>query len=160
KKASSLLGDNYLEIDPGEPTKQLPDGSKQTFELLGPPCATYTDPDDKKSEPCRRVPNVIEATTPDQLLHRIEQTVPNVDRALEHSNSIAEKIDDDKGTIGRLVNDPAIADNVEAITDDARGFLGTLFGLKAYVGIRSEWNFRAALARHYVTVELHTRPDK
>jgi phospholipid/cholesterol/gamma-HCH transport system substrate-binding protein len=271
KKASSLLGDNYLEIDPGEPTKQLPDGSKQSFDLLGPTCATYTDADDKKSEPCRRVPNVIEATTPDQLLHRIEQTVPNVDRALEsvrdlsedvrrivngplskvanrvdglvqresdtvariieradrsmakieaiaddlrgitktadpkvkrildnldqasaeatdlvktakqelqdtgkslrgkldrvdgvieHTNSIAEKIDDDKGTIGRLVNDPAIANNVEAITDDARGFLGTLFGLKAYVGIRSEWNFRAALARHYVSVELHTRPDK
>lgn len=271
KKASSLLGDNYLEIDPGEPTKQMPDGKKQTFAQLGPTCATYNDPDPAKSEPCRRVPNVIEATTPDQLLHRIEQTIPNVDRVLEsvrdlsedlrrivngpinsvatrvdglvqreadtvariieradrsmakieaiaddirgitrnadpqvqrilknldeasaeakdlvttakreledtgkalrgkldkldgvieNTQSITDKIDDDKGTLGRLVNDPAIADNVEAITDDARGFLGTLFGLKAYVGLRSEYNFGAALARHYVTVELHTRPDK
>jgi phospholipid/cholesterol/gamma-HCH transport system substrate-binding protein len=271
KKASSLLGDNYLEIDPGEPIKQLPDGSKQTFEQLGPKCATYNDPDEKKAEPCRRVMNVIEATTPDQLLHRIEQTVPNVDRVLEsvrdlsedvrrivngplqsvatrvdglvqkeadtvariieradrsmakieliandlrsitkdadpqiqrilknlddasaeakdlvvtakreledtgkslrgkldkldgvieNTTSITDKIDDDKGTLGRLVNDPAIADNIEGITEDARGFLGTLFGLKAYVGIRSEYNYFAALARHYVTVELHTRPDK
>ncbi len=271
KKASSLLGDNYLEIDPGEPIKQLPDGSKQTFEQLGPKCATYNDPDEKKAEPCKRVPNVIEATTPDQLLHRIEQTVPNVDRVLEsvrdlsedvrrivngplssvatrvdglvqkeadtvariieradrsmakieliandlrsitkdadpqiqrilknlddasaeakdlvvtakreledtgkslrgkldkldgvieNTTSITDKIDDDKGTLGRLVNDPAIADNIEGITEDARGFLGTLFGLKAYVGIRSEYNYFAALARHYVTVELHTRPDK
>lgn len=271
KKARSLLGDNYLEIDPGEEVKQAPDGSRQSFTKLGPGCASYKDADHRKSEPCRQIVNVIEATTPDQLLHRIEQTLPNVDRVLEsvrdlsedvrrivngplqavatrvdglvqreaptvgdiieradrsmakieqiandlrsitkgadprvdqilhnlddasfeakglvaiardeltqtgdtlrkkldkldgvigNTESITKKIDDDKGTLGRLVNDPAIADNVEQITDDAKGFLGTLFGLKAYVGLRSEYNVFAGLARHYVTVELHTRPDK
>jgi phospholipid/cholesterol/gamma-HCH transport system substrate-binding protein len=271
KKATSLLGDNYLEIDPGEPVKQLPDGTKHTYTRLGPPCPTYEDSDPVKSTPCRQIPNVIEATTPDQLLHRIEQTLPNVDRVLEsvrdlsedvrrivngplnsvatrvdglvqreagtvadiieradrsmkkiediatdlrnitkgadpqltkilknlddasaeakdlvatakseltqtgdklrnkldkldgvidNTESITRKIDDDKGTLGKLVNDPAIADNVEQITDDAKGFLGTLFGLKAYVGLRSEYNVFAGLARHYVSVELHTRPDK
>ncbi len=271
KKASSLLGEHYLEIDPGEAKQQAPDGSTKTYKQLGPKCDTYFDSDDKKAEPCKLVPNVIEATTPDQLLHRIEQTVPNVDRVLtsvrdlsedvrrivngplknvagridglvqkeadtvariieradrtiakieviandvrsitknadpqvakilknldeasaeakdlvvtakreledtgkslrgkldkldgviDNTTSITKKIDNETGTIGKLVNDPAIADNVEAITDDARGFLGTLFGLKAYVGLRSEWNFGAGLARHYVTVELHTRPDK
>jgi len=271
KKARSLLGDNYLEIDPGEEVKQAPDGSRQTFTKVGPGCPTYKDSDRRKSDPCRQIANVIEATTPDQLLHRIEQTLPNVDRVLEsvrdlsedvrrivngpmqavatrvdglvqreapavgeiidranrsmakieqiasdlrsitkgadpridkilsnldsasseakdlvttarneitqtgdalrgkldkldgvigNTESITKKIDDDKGTLGRLVNDPAIADNVEQITDDAKGFLGTLFGLKAYVGLRSEYNVAAGLARHYVTVELHTRPDK
>ena len=271
KKATSLLGDNYLEIDPGDAERQNPDGTKSTFTLLGPTCPTYHDKDRVKSEPCRVVPTVIEATTPDQLMHRIEQTLPNVDRVLEsvrdlsedvrrvvngplqsvatrvdglvqreagtvadiieradrsmqkieqitndlrsitqgadpqiarilenldgaskeakdlvasaktelqqtgdalrgkldkldgvigHTESITAKIDDDKGTLGRLVNDPAIADNVEAITEDAKGFLGTLFGLKAYVGLRSEYNVFAGLARHYVSVELHTRPDK
>jgi phospholipid/cholesterol/gamma-HCH transport system substrate-binding protein len=271
KKARSLLGDNYLEIDPGEEIKQAPDGRHQSFTKLGPGCATYGDSDRRKSDTCRQIPNVIEATTPDQLLHRIEQTLPNVDRVLEsvrdlsedvrrivngplqsvatrvdglvqreagtvsniieradrsmakieqitndlraitkgadpkidrilnnldsasneakdlvatakseltqtgdalrakldkldgvidNTQSITRKIDDDKGTLGRLVNDPKIADNVEQITDDAKGFLGTLFGLKAYVGLRSEYNVFAELARHYITVELHTRPDK
>jgi len=271
KKARSLLGDNYLEIDPGEEIKQAPDGSRQSFTKLGPSCPGYKDRDRRKSDPCRQITNVIEATTPDQLLHRIEQTLPNVDRVLEsvrdlsedvrrivngplqsvatrvdglvqreagtvgdiidradrsmakieqitndlhsitkgadpridqilhnlddasaeakdlvttarseltqtgaalrgkldkldgvigNTESITKKIDDDKGTLGRLVNDPAIADNVEQITDDAKGFLGTLFGLKAYVGLRSEYNVFAGLARHYITVELHTRPDK
>jgi len=271
KKARSLLGDNYLEIDPGEEVKQAPDGTHQSFTKLGPGCATYRDPERRKSDVCRQIANVVEATTPDQLLHRIEQTLPNVDRVLEsvrdlsedvrrivngplqsvatrvdglvqreagtvsdiieradrsmakieqitndlrsitkgadprierilhnlddasseakdlvatakseltqtgqalrgkldkldgvidNTQSITKKIDDDKGTLGRLVNDPAIADNVEQITDDAKGFLGTLFGLKAYVGLRSEYNVFAGLARHYVTVELHTRPDK
>ena len=83
-----------------------------------------------------------------------------LDGVISNSESITQKIDQDKGTLGRLVNDPEIADNVEAITDDAKGFLGTVFGLKAYVGLRSEYNVFAGLARHYVTVELHTRPDK
>lgn len=271
KKATSLLGDNYLEIDPGEKTKQMPDGSSREFTLLGPKCPSYRESDRRKSDVCRQVPNVIEATTPDQLMHRIEQTLPNVDRVLEsvrdlsedvrrvvngplqsvatrvdglvqreagtvasiiqradrsmekieqiandlramtkgadpqiekilknldeasaeakalvatakqeleqtgtslrgkldkldgvisNTESITAKIDSEKGTLGRLVNDPVIADNVEQITDDAKGFLGTLFGLRAYVGLRSEFNIYAKLARHYVTVELHTRPDK
>jgi len=271
KKASSLLGEHYLEIDPGEPTKQMPDGTTKEFYKLGPSCQGYDSSVEKEVEHCKLVPNVIESTTPDQLLHRIEQTVPNVDRVLasvydlsedvrrivngplrnvagrvdglvqkeadtvariieradrtmekieviandvrsitrnadpevakilknlddasaeakdlvttakreledtgkslrgkldkldgviDNTRSITAKIDNDTGTIGKLVNEPEIADNVEAITDDARGFLGTLFGLKAYVGLRSEWNFGAALARHYVSIELHTRPDK
>jgi phospholipid/cholesterol/gamma-HCH transport system substrate-binding protein len=271
KKATSLLGENYLEIDPGEEVRQAPDGTQQKFTRLGPPCSGYGSDDKAKDDACRRVPNVVEATTPDQLLHRIEQTLPNVDRVLESvrdlsedvrrivngplanvatrvdglvqreantvqdiieradrsmkkidaitdelrkiasdadprvqallknlddasadakdlvatakkeltdtgdklrgkldkldgviddTRSITTKIDQDKGTLGRLVNDPTIADNVEQITEDAKGFLGTLFGLKAYVGLRSEYNFAAKLARNYVTVELHTRPDK
>ena len=271
KKARSLLGDNYLEIDPGEEVKQAPDGTRQTFTRLGPGCASYRDADPRKSDACRQIANVVEATTPDQLLHRMEQTLPNVDRVLEsvrdlsedvrrivngplqsvatrvdglvqreagtvgdiieradrsmarieqitadlrsitkgadpkidrilknlddasseakdlvatakseltqtgdklrekldkidgvigNTQSITKKIDEDKGTLGRLVNDPTIADNVEQITEDAKGFLGTLFGLKAYVGLRSEYNRRAGLLRHYVSVELHTRPDK
>jgi phospholipid/cholesterol/gamma-HCH transport system substrate-binding protein len=271
KKARSLLGDNYLEIDPGEEVKQAPDGTRQTFTKLGPSCATYRDSDRRKSDACRQIPNVVEATTPDQLLHRMEQTLPNVDRVLEsvrdlsedvrrivngplqsvatrvdglvqreagtvgdiieradrsmqkieqitndlrsitkgadprierilknlddasaeakdlvatakgelqqtgdalrgkldqldgvigNTESITKKIDDGPGTLSQLVNNPAIANNVEQITEDAKGFLGTLFGLKAYVGLRSEYNYRAKLLRHYVTVELHTRPDK
>ncbi|HUS28379.1 MAG TPA: MlaD family protein, partial [Kofleriaceae bacterium] len=278
KKASSLLGENYLEIDPGEPFQQKPDGSKLAFTPLGnastpdhPKCADYDSSNDQKRWACREIPHMVEAVTPDELIHRIEATLPRVDTVLESvhdlsedvrrivngpmknvadrvdglvqkqaqtvesiieradrmmanveqltkdvraitadadpkvakiladleqasaeakdlvatakqelkdtgdavrgkldkldgvmtaSESIAKKIDEDKGTLGRLVNDPAIADNVESITEDAKGFLGTLFGLKAYVGLRSEWNFRAGLARHYVSVELHTRPDK
>jgi len=53
KKARSLLGDNYLEIDPGEQVKQAPDGTRQTFTQLGPPCPTYGDADPRKSEACR-----------------------------------------------------------------------------------------------------------
>ncbi|MFT3700244.1 MAG: MlaD family protein [Kofleriaceae bacterium] len=271
KKATSLLGENYLEIDPGDQIRSGPDGAKATFTPLGSECPDYDSPDEKKKEACRRIEHVVEATTPDMLLHRIDETLPNVDRVLEsvrdlsedlrgvvngplksvanrvdglvqkeantvadvieradrsmqkieaitndlreisrdadprikqmlknlddassdakdliatakseltqtgdklrskldkldgvidNTQSITKKIDEDKGTLGRLVNDPAIADNVEQITDDAKGFLGTLFNLKTYVGLRSEYNIGSGLLRNYVSVELHTRPDK
>jgi len=271
KKASSLLGENYLEVDPGEEKRQLPDGTVQAATPLGLKCADYDSPDKVKRDKCREIPHVVEATTVDQLLHRIEQTLPNVDRVLEsvrdlsedlrrvvngplsntanridglvqknadsvqdiiqradhaaqnidaiaadlraiskdadpriqdllknldeasaeakelvvaakqdlngvsdklnqkldkldgvidNTKDITQKINDDKGTIGKLVNEPQIADNIEQITDDAKGFLGTLFGLKAYVGLRTEYDFVQGLTRSYVTAELHTRPDK
>lgn len=254
KKATSLLGDNYLEIDPG---------SEQS-----------TDPDGKAAvrlEHGDQILRVVEATSPDQLLRRIEQSLPNVDavllsvkdlsedmrrvvngpiasvanrvddlvqregqtvsdilakadRSMEridqitkdiraitgtaddrvdkilqnledasaeaqglvasarseveqtgaklrekldrvdeviaNTESITEKVDNETGTLGKLVNDPTIADNVEDITGDAKGFLGTIFGLQTYVGLRSEYNVFAGLARHYISIELHTRPDK
>ena len=255
KKATSLLGNNYLEIDPGGPELIAPDGTKTPQTKL-PHGA--------------QVPRVVESTSPDQLLRRIDETLPNVDAVLlsvkdlsedmrrvvngpltsvasrvdslvqresgtvseilaranssmarieditkdirsvtggadtrvnkildnldsasaeaktlvssakneveltgksvrdkldhvdeviANTQSITRKVDDNTGTLGRLVNDPAIADNVEQITDDAKGFLGTLFNLQAYVGFRTEYNVFAGLARYYVTAELHTRPD-
>ncbi|HEX5063113.1 MAG TPA: MlaD family protein [Kofleriaceae bacterium] len=272
KKASSLLGENYLEIDPGEEIRQAPDGTTVKYTRLGPLCPDYDNRTNQaKQDACREIKMRVEAVTPDQLIARIEASTQNVDKVLESvrdlsedvrhivngpmarvanridglvqkeadtvqsiieradrtlaavegltkdvrnitssadpkiakmlddlqaasaeakvlvqtakqelqqtgdsvrgkldkldgvidsTNSIAKKIDEDKGTLGRLVNDPAIADNVESITDDAKGFLGTLFGLKAYVGLRSEYNFESQLLRSYVSVELHTRPDK
>jgi phospholipid/cholesterol/gamma-HCH transport system substrate-binding protein len=90
----------------------------------------------------------------------VRQKLDLVDEVIANTNSITKKIDQDRGTLGRLVNDSAIADNVEQITDDARGFLGTLFNLQTYVGLRSEYNVLAGEARNYITIELHTRPDK
>jgi len=257
KKATSLLGNYYIEVDPGDAiTTSAEDGNPVTHKLL-----VQGD----------EITHVVEATSPDQLLRRIEQSLPNVDEVLKSvrdlaedlrrltngpvasvvgridalvqkqapeveglisdarealgrlnaitkdvkgvtgdggkkltliidkleglpdkldeliattkneitqtgdkvrdkldkvdsilasADSIGEKIDDNKGTLGRLVNDPAIADNVEDITDDANSFLGTIFNIQTYVGLRSEYNVFAGLARHYVTVELHTRPDK
>jgi phospholipid/cholesterol/gamma-HCH transport system substrate-binding protein len=256
KKAKSLLGDHFLEIDPGEQESTMPDGSKTVHQLL---LANG------------RIDHVIEATTPDALMHRTEDTLANADKVLrsvadlsnevrlivngplksvatrvdsliqkesgtvsgildranrtmgrieaitadirnltqsadgrvikildnldaaageaktlvssakteleltgtavrkkldqldnviDNTESISAKINGNQGTLGRLVNDSAIADNVEEITDGGKNFLGTLFGLKTYVGLRSEYNVFAGLARHYVSVEIHTRPDK
>ena len=90
----------------------------------------------------------------------LREKLDSVDEVLEPTASIMNKIDDDKGTLGRLVNDSKIADNIEEITDDAKGFLGTLFGMQTYVGLRTEYNIFAGQPRQFITVEMQTRPDK
>lgn len=78
---------------------------------------------------------------------------------IDTSASITSKIDGNQGTLGRLVNDPAIADNVEDITDGAKAFSVPCLGCARTLGC-ARGNVFAGLARHYVSVELHTRPDK
>ena len=46
KKATSLLGENYLEVDPGEPLRAGPDGAKAAFTPLGAECMDYDSPDE------------------------------------------------------------------------------------------------------------------
>lgn len=256
KKSSSLLGDYYLEVDPGSALAEGPGGAGEPPVKLGSGT---------------QIERVVESTTVDQVLRRVEETMPNVDvvlasirdlaeemrrlvegpvasiannvdalvrkesgtvsgilakadrtmdridaitrevrditrdlgpqadqivanldaaaaearalvasakneveltgdkvrekldlvdEVLANTESITAKIDEDRGTLGRLVNDSTIADNVEDITEDAKGFLGTLFNLQTYVGLRSEYNVFARGMRHYLSVELHTRPDK
>jgi len=263
KKSSSLLGEFYLEIDPGTPESVTVDGVVTKNHLL---------------EPGQEIPNVVESTTTDEIMRSVGETLPRVDKALdeiqglvadvrrlvngqithmadtlekdisrdselvnsilikadkalgsiegivgdvkkvtgnaddrvdkifdnveaassearqllvearselgstgqavrdkldrldrtltaieetaESSSSITKKIDSDQGTLGRLVNDPTIADNVADITTDAKNFTSGLFGLQTIVGIRGEYNFWARNYRSYVSVELHTRQDK
>ncbi|WP_428267353.1 MlaD family protein [Haliangium sp.] len=90
----------------------------------------------------------------------VREKLDQVDQILESTSSIARKIDGDEGTLGRLVNDSTIADNVEEITDDAKSFLGSLVGLQTYVGLRSEYAVGSGLSQHYISVELAPRPDK
>ena len=69
------------------------------------------------------------------------ERIEKLDRVIDPAAEVAQKVNDpDKGTLGRLVGDTTIADNIEDITEDAKGFLGTLFGMQTYVGLRSEYN--------------------
>ncbi len=72
--------------------------SSREFSLLGPG-SRVQGLDRRKPDACRQVLNVVEATTPDQLMHRIEQTLPSVDSVLA---SVAISSED----VRRIVNGP------------------------------------------------------
>jgi phospholipid/cholesterol/gamma-HCH transport system substrate-binding protein len=65
-----------------------------------------------------------------------------------------------KGTVGRLLNDDTIANNVEQITEDVGGFVKSLTRLQTLVGLHSEYNVMANTLKTYVAVTLQSRPDK
>jgi phospholipid/cholesterol/gamma-HCH transport system substrate-binding protein len=68
--------------------------------------------------------------------------------------------DDYKGTLGRMINDPSVADSIEEATDDVRGGTSSFSRFKSWLGLRMEWNINAQQPRFFVTAEVRARTDK
>src|SRR5512143_1194694 len=99
KKSSSLLGEFYLEIDPGTPQSVNEKGEIVDNKLLG-------DGDE--------IPTVIEATSVNELVSQVSKIVPHVDEVLLEVRDLA-------ADARRVVNGPvqSMADNLDkAIAED------------------------------------------
>ena len=100
KKAASLLGNFYLEIDPGTPYSVDVSGQRVDNVQLGPD---------------EQILKVVEATTPDELMRRIEQSMPNVDLVLLSVRDLSEDM-------RRVVNGPmaSIASQLDQLVQEER----------------------------------------
>jgi phospholipid/cholesterol/gamma-HCH transport system substrate-binding protein len=67
---------------------------------------------------------------------------------------------DYRGTLGRMINDPAPADAIEEGTDTLRGGTDSFSRFKSWLGLRTEFNVFALSPRFYVTAEVRARTDK
>jgi phospholipid/cholesterol/gamma-HCH transport system substrate-binding protein len=68
--------------------------------------------------------------------------------------------DDYQGTLGRLINDPSLADSLEDAADSAREGVGSFSRFKSWLGLRTEFNVFSRQPRFYVTAEVRARTDK
>ena len=68
--------------------------------------------------------------------------------------------DDAKGTLGRLINDPSLADSLEEGTDSVRSGTSSFSRFKSWLGLRMEFNVFAREPRFFVTAEVRARTDK
>jgi phospholipid/cholesterol/gamma-HCH transport system substrate-binding protein len=68
--------------------------------------------------------------------------------------------EDYKGTLGRLINDPKLADSIEEGTDSLREGMSSFSRFKSWLGLRSEFNVFSRQPRFYVTAEIRARTDK
>jgi len=101
-----------------------------------------------------------------ERLDRLDKILADTESTMGSAASIGRKIngtggeEEPQGTLGKLVNDPTIADNAAQITEDVRSFTQGLFGLQTIVGLRAELSVIEQLSRAYLSVELYPRPDK
>ena len=102
------------------------------------------------------------------IVSAMEQTREGADRidpTVQQMADVMEAIDqgrgdDWKGTLGRLVNDPHLADEIEDVTAAGASFTAGLVPFRSYLGLRTEWDIYTANARFYVTAELRAHNDK
>jgi phospholipid/cholesterol/gamma-HCH transport system substrate-binding protein len=93
-------------------------------------------------------------------IDRLQSSIDHLDKTMKNVEDVSSKINNGPGTISELVNNPAIANNVEEITEDASGFVRSITRLQTIVGLRSEYNFLAGTFKNYLAIQLMPRPDK
>lgn len=91
-------------------------------------------------------------------MNRIDEPVA---RYTEVVSAINEGRGDDwKGSLGRLVNDPELGEDIEDATESLAETTAGFNRFKAWLGGRAEFNWYSKAFRVYATAEVHARNDK
>lgn len=90
----------------------------------------------------------------------LRQTLDGMNRAIEHIASISQKVDEGTGTVGKLVNDPNVHQQVEEAAEGVNSLVGGLARLQTWVNLRSELQFRTGATKNYVQFILQPKEDK
>ncbi len=93
-------------------------------------------------------------------LDKLSSAVDSLNHSLANVEQVTGDVRKGKGTVGRLLVDDTIANNVEQITQDASELVHSLGSLQTIVGLRSEYYVNANAFKNVIEVRLQTRPDK
>lgn len=91
---------------------------------------------------------------------RLQDALDELDGTLVAAKSIARKIDEGQGTIGRLVNDDRLLDSVNDLVDESGSFVRQITRLQTIVAIRADYYVSRGAVRNQVDLKLQPRPDK
>lgn len=80
--------------------------------------------------------------------------------SMDRIASIAQKIDEGRGTIGRLVNDPETAEKLNEAIDSLNETLGGMPRWELEMGYHTEYLINTKDYKHYVSFGLKPSPDK
>ncbi len=93
-------------------------------------------------------------------LGRLQRTLDSLNYSLQNVQDITEKINEGEGTLGELVNNPAIALRTEQILDDAGDFIGRISRLRTIVELRSEYHANAGQLKNVFGLRLQPMEGK
>ena len=91
------------------------------------------------------------------IIHRGRE---DVESSMEHIASITRKIDEGRGTVGRLVNDEETVDKLNDAIDNLSETLGGFQKLETEIGYHTEYLTRSEDFKHYVSFAFRPAPDK
>jgi len=91
----------------------------------------------------------------------LDRIDPQVAQAAELMTAINEGQGDDwKGSLGRVVNDPTLGNEIEDITISGREAVASFNRFKSWLGMRVEFDVFSRDVRFYATAEIRARQDK
>jgi phospholipid/cholesterol/gamma-HCH transport system substrate-binding protein len=91
----------------------------------------------------------------------LDRIDPQIAQAAELATAINDGRGDDwKGTLGRMINDPALGDTLEDVTSSGREAAASFNRFKSWLGMRVEFDVFSRAVRFYATAEIRARNDK
>jgi phospholipid/cholesterol/gamma-HCH transport system substrate-binding protein len=93
-------------------------------------------------------------------LDRLEAAAESLQYSLDNVEVISDRIVDGEGTIGRLVNDPAIANETQTLLENANGLVGGVSRLQTWVELRTEYDAEASALKNYLSLSFRPHEDK
>lgn len=91
---------------------------------------------------------------------KLELSVKRLDDTLEHTRSIAQKIDEGQGSLGQLVNNDQLARSVGNFVDESSRFLSRLTRVQFQVAISSEYYTQGDAVKNFFELRMIPKPDK
>ncbi len=96
----------------------------------------------------------------DATVKDIRSSVAKLDRTLDNLAEITEGLKKGEGTVGRLLKDDKLIDDVEGIVDSAGEFVDGMNRLKTIVGLSGEYYFYKNTVKTGLQLRLQPREDK
>jgi phospholipid/cholesterol/gamma-HCH transport system substrate-binding protein len=93
-------------------------------------------------------------------IERINRASASLESTLQHADNIAAHVDKGEGTLGRLVKDETLINEVETVVEDVGELVGGVSRLQTIVGLRTDYNFLANTVKSYVELRLQPAEDK
>lgn len=93
-------------------------------------------------------------------VRRMQDALDKLDDTLVAAKSIATKIDEGQGTIGKLVNDDELIASVNDLVDESGSFVRQITRLQTIVAIRADYYISRGAVRNQVDLKLQPKPDK
>ncbi len=93
-------------------------------------------------------------------VEKANRAASSLESTLRHADNIAARIDKGEGTVGRLVNDQTLINEVESVVGEMGSLVGGLNRVQTVVGLRTDYNFLANTIKSYVELRLQPSEDK
>lgn len=95
-----------------------------------------------------------------ETVERVNRASATLESALAHIDSVATRIDNGQGTVGKLTKDETLVNEVQGVVEGVGDFVGGITRLQTIVGLRAEYNFVSNNIKSYVEVRLQPSEDK
>ncbi len=96
----------------------------------------------------------------DSINQMAKEIKPGITDTVNSANSIAKKIDKGEGTLGKLINDTSMHDNINRTVVGINKYLDRAEGMKTYLGYRGEYGVNTAKTKSYFYLRIQPRADK